>query len=389
MIKPKILVTAATGKTGAALVAELRRHDWPVRAVVRVDDSRAAKLRQMGAEIAVADMYDPEQLVTAAQGTQRAYYVPLMRPYMIHAASAFAVAAREAKLESIIQMSQWTSSASHPTALTRQTWLVDRLFSMIPGIAHTIFDPGMFADNFLRVIDFAALLGVFPVLMGDSRCAPISNEDMARAAAALLMDDPAKHVGKSYRPTGPELLSGNDMAQMIAQAVGHGVRPVKLPLWMFRKVARMQKVHPYEIAVLMQYIEDNKQGTFSFEGGVTDVMRELTGSPAESFEVTARRYAELPFARQTFSNRLKAFVNFSITPFYPGYDITRYERQLELPIPEQPLHCMEDTRWKEARALQMASQRSAEAAPYSMPVPIAESARLQATSLPNASVTLA
>src|SRR5664279_6307377 len=169
MIQPKILVTGATGKTGAALVAELRKHDWPVRAMVSREDERSVALRRLGAETVIADMYDPEQLYLAAKGTQRAYYLPLMRPYMIQAANAFAVAAREAKLEAILQMSQWLSSPSHPTAMTRQTWLIDRTFSMIPGIAHTIFNPGMFADNFLRVIDFAALLGIFPILMGESK----------------------------------------------------------------------------------------------------------------------------------------------------------------------------------------------------------------------------
>lgn len=354
--KPKILVTGATGKTGSRLVAELRQHDWPVRAMVSREDARSASLQKLGAEIVVADMYDPEQLTKAVKGTQRAYYLPLMRPYMIQAATAFAVAAREAKLESIVQMSQWTSSASHPTVMTRQTWLVDRLFSMIPGTAHIIFNPGMFADNFLRVMDFAALLGIFPMLMGDSKCAPISNEDMARAAAALLMDDPGKHTGKSYRPTGTELLSGKDMAQIIARVVGHPVVPVNLPIWMFRKVAQQQKIDPYQIALLIQYIEDNKQGAFSYQGGVTHVMEELTGSPAESFETSARREAALPYTRQTFANRLKAFVNFNLTPFYPGYNIDAYERKLELPVPPRPLRCMEDENWKESHAAQMALQ---------------------------------
>ena len=356
MTKPKILVTGATGRTGSTLVAELRKHDWPVRAMVSREDARSADLKKLGAEIVVADMYDPEQLFKAVKGTQRAYYLPLMRPYMIQAATAFAVAARDANLEVIVQMSQWTSSASHPTAMTRQTWLVDHTFSMIPGVAHIIFNPGMFADNFLRVIDFAALLGIFPVLMGDSKCAPISNEDMARCAAVLLMDDPAKHAGKSYRPTGTELLSGKDMAAIIAKVVGHGVIPVNLPIWMFRKVARQQKIDPYQIALLIQYIEDNKQGAFSYQGGVTRVMEELTGSPAESFETSARREAALPYARQTIANRLKAFVNFNLTPFYPGYNIAAYERKLELPVPPRPLRCMEDADWKKSRAAQMASQ---------------------------------
>lgn len=363
MRKPTILVTGATGKTGSALVAELRRHEWPVRAMVSREDARSAVLRKLGADVVVADMYDPEQLFLAIKGTQRSYYLPPMQPYMIHAANAFAVAASEARLESIVQMSQWTSCASHPAAMTRQTWLIDRVFSMIPGVAHVIFNPGMFADNFLRTIDFAALLGIFPTLMGESKCAPISNEDMAKCAAALLMDDPVKHAGKSYHPTGPELLSGQDMAQVIATVVGHRVMPLKLPLWMFRKVARMQKVDQYQIALLIQYVEDNKQGAFSYMGGITQVMRELTGSPAEPFELTARRYAAMPFARQTFGNRLKAFVNFNLTPLYPGYNIAAYERALQLPVPAKPLYCMEDERWKRSHADQMANEERAESTP--------------------------
>ena len=35
MSRPAILVTGATGKTGRAVVAQLREQDWPVRAVVR------------------------------------------------------------------------------------------------------------------------------------------------------------------------------------------------------------------------------------------------------------------------------------------------------------------------------------------------------------------
>lgn len=359
--KPKTLVTGATGKTGEAVVTELLKRGWPVRAMVSREDQRSGRLREMGAEIAIADMYDPQQLREALRGIQRAYYLPLMQPYMIQAANAFAVAAKEAKLEYIVQMSQWTSSDSHPTAMTRQTWLIDRIFSMIPGVAHTILNPGMFAYNFLIVIDFAALLGIFPILMGDSKCAPISNEDMGKAVAALLISGPDKHAGKSYRPTGPELLAGKDMAKIVAKAVGHGVMPVNLPLWMFRKVARRQKIDPYQIAALMQYIEDNKQGAFSFEGGVTKVMEELTGSPAESFETTARRYAAMPFAKQTMANRLRAFINFNITPFYPGYDIRGYERAWQLPFPKKPLYCMENERWRENHAAQMAEQGMASA----------------------------
>ena len=75
----------------------------------------------------------------------------------------------------------------------------------MPGVAHTIVSPGFFADAYLVTIGSAAHLGVFPWIYGNSRNAPPSNEDIARVAVAALMD-PARHAGKSYRPTGPELL---------------------------------------------------------------------------------------------------------------------------------------------------------------------------------------
>ena len=335
MQKPLILVTGATGKTGAAVVEQLLAKGYPVRASVRVLDARSESLERRGAEVVVADLFDPDQLRDAMRGVQRAYYLPPIHPYAIQSAVAFAVAAREAGLESIVQMSQWLSHRSHPALMTRQTWLMDQMFAQLPGITHTIINPGMFADNFLRVIDFAALLGLFPILMGDSQCAPVSNEDIARTAVAVL-EEPERHAGMTYRPTGPRLLSGKDMAKIAAKVVGHRVLPMKLPFWMFLKVAQQQGIDPYQVSVLRHYVEDNKNGGFSFEGGVTSVVENLTGTPAETFETTARRYAALPFARQTFGNRLKAFVNFNLTLLYPGYNLQRIDRRLGFPVPPNP-----------------------------------------------------
>jgi len=39
--------------------------------------------------------------------------------------------------------------------------------------------------------------------------APVANEDIARTAVAVLMA-PGRHDGKTYRPTGPQLLSAAD-----------------------------------------------------------------------------------------------------------------------------------------------------------------------------------
>src|SRR6266567_917802 len=158
MIKPRIAVTGATGKTGSVVVSELLRAGYPVRAIVHREDGRSARLKSQGAEIVAAEMSEIERLVDALVDVQRAYYCPPIDPYAIQGAIAFAIAAKEARLEHIVGLTQWLASPSHPSLMTRQLWLVDRLFSMTPGVTHTIVRPGIFADAYLATIGFAAHL---------------------------------------------------------------------------------------------------------------------------------------------------------------------------------------------------------------------------------------
>lgn len=77
-----------------------------------------------------------------------------------------------------------------------------------------------------------------------------------------------------------------------------------------------------------------------------DVVRELTGAPAQSFETTARRYAAMPFAKPTFGNKLKAFLNFNLSPFYFGYDLEKWDREMRFPVPPVPSLSIDDPRWR-------------------------------------------
>jgi NAD(P)H dehydrogenase (quinone) len=176
MKQPKILVTGATGRTGSAVVDQLLAKDVPVRALVHSKDARSAALERKGADTAVADMFDLDQLLAAMRGTRRAYHRPFYHPYMIQSATAFAVAAREAKLEAVVSLGQWLASPTHPSLTTRQRWFADQVFSMVPGVAHVRVSPGYFADSYLQVIDNAAHFGMFPTITGDGEDAPPSNE---------------------------------------------------------------------------------------------------------------------------------------------------------------------------------------------------------------------
>lgn len=372
MIKPRIIVTGATGKTGSVVVSELLKAGYPVRAMVHREDGRSAWLKAQGAEIAVADMSDVERVAEALEDVQRAYYCPPYDPYMIQGAVAFAVAAKEAQLEHIVGLTQWLASPSHPSLMTRQSWLVDRLFSMIPGVAHTIINPGFFADDYLATIGLAAHLGIFPWMYGNSRNAPPSNEDIARVAVTALMD-PARHAGKSYRPTGPELLGAEDMAAAIGRAVGRSVRVVPTPTWLFMKTVRMGGLPIDLISGIRYYIDDHKRGAFAVGAPTTDVL-DVTGRLAEDFETIARRYAALPGNQRTLGNWLREFARFMISPLSPGFNFDRYDRELRRPFPLHQEFATESKVWRREHVIAKHGQARA---PGSDNVPIPGTSRGQ------------
>jgi NAD(P)H dehydrogenase (quinone) len=342
-MKPRIVVTGATGKTGSVVVTELLKAGYPVRALVRREDGRSARLKAQGAEIAVAEMSDAERVGEALKDVQRAYYCPPTDPYMLQGAAAFAVGAKEAGLEHIVGLTQWLASPSHPSLMTRQHWLVDRLFSMMPGVGHTIVNPGFFADDYMVTMGVSANLGLLPWIFGDSRNAPPSNEDIARVAVAALID-PARHAGQTYRPTGPELMGAEKIAVAIGRAVGRSVKAVPTPAWLFMKAARMSG-YPIDVfSGIRYYIDDHKRGAFELGAPTTDVL-EVTGRPAEDFETIARRYAMLPHNRRSLGNWLRELAQFLVAPLSPGFDLDRYDRELRHPFPSAPQFATESKAW--------------------------------------------
>ncbi len=357
MIKPRIIVTGATGKTGSVVVKELLNAGYPVRAMVHREDGRSARLRAQGAEVRVSDLSDVERIADALRDVQRAYFCPPYDPYMIQGAAAFAIAAREARLEHIVGLSQWLASPSHPSLATRQNWLADRLFSMTPGVAHTIVNPGFFADTYLVTIGLATHFGVFPWMYGDSRNAPPSNEDIARVVVAAL-ENPARHAGKSYRPTGPEVLGAEDMAKAIGRAVGRPVRVVPTPVWLFLKTARMAGMPIELMSNVRYYIEDHKRGAFELGAPTSDVL-DVTGRPPEDFETIARRYAEWPGSQRTFSNWLRAAAQSLITPLSPGFNLNRYDRELRRPFSAEPQLAYDSRVWRREHAVVEAAKAAA------------------------------
>lgn len=292
MTNPKILVTGAAGRTGAPAVRHLLQAGYPVRAFVRRRSAPAIALEEEGAELFVGNLNDFRDLRRAMANVQRAYHCPPFAPHLLSGAMLFALAAEEAGLEAVALMSQWNVTPDHPSLISREHWIANHLYRWMPSVGVVHINPGLFAFTYLLGLPALFHFGMLMAPFGDGRNAPPSNEDVGRVAAAVLMD-PAPHIGKSYRPTGPALLAAQDIAEILGHVLGRTVRYRDVPVGLFARAALAQGFPLSEIAHLRHYAAEHRRDAFAV-GAPTPHVAVLTGREAEDFETIARRYIATP-----------------------------------------------------------------------------------------------
>jgi uncharacterized protein YbjT (DUF2867 family) len=349
--KPRILVTAAAGRIGSAVTRQLLEKGYPVTAFVRRDDQRSEALFEAGASIFVGDLIELDDLRQAMRGVQRAYFAAPWTPTQLHGAMNFAVAAEDAQLEVVAALTQWLAHPNHPSVATRQSYLTDRILSGMAKVDTVTVNTGWFADNYMGVLGTVAQLGIFPFRLGEGKTAPVSNEDIARVAVGALVD-PNPHIGKYYRPTGPELLDPYQLAAIFAKVLGRPVKYQDLSEKMFLKAVKsMDLAPPFLTSNLRHYVEDYRRGSFEV-GAPNDVVLEVGGSEPEDFATITRRYvAANPMTRPSVANKLRAVAQFMKILLTPAPDLSAYEEALNLPILRAPQFSVDDQSWRVTHAL--------------------------------------
>lgn len=346
-MKPRILVTSAAGHTGAATTHALLERGFRVRALVRRIDSRAARLRRAGAEIVTGELFDIRDLRTALDDVQRAYYCPPFAPNTLHGAALFAVAAEEARLDTVVALTAWNPHPTHPSIHQREHWLANNLHQWMPSVRVVHVNPGMFAFTYLFGLRAAAHLGQLMLPFGDGLNAPPSNEDIASVVASVL-SDPTPHIGNCYRPTGPALISAHDAAEILGKVLKRPVRYRDVSVRMFTKAARAQGFTPFEIAQIRHYAEEMRGGTYAL-GAPTDHVTQVTGCAAESFETTVRRYVQRPdlimpgLAVGTLASAVMLLLR---TLIMPAPNLDRWESERGYPLLADPVLAHDSDEWR-------------------------------------------
>lgn len=345
-MKPRVLVTSAAGHTGSVVATQLLEKGFPVRAFVRRHDARSERLKKAGAEIFVGDLFDMRDLREALIDVQRAYYCPPFAPNLLHGSMLFALAAEEARLEVVALMTAWNPHPTHPSIHQREHWLANNIYQWMPTVDVVYLNPGLFAFTYFFGLPSVVHFGRLMLPFGEGLNAPPSNEDIASVAAAVL-ERPAAHIGKNYRPTGPRLLSGHDVADVFGRILGRKVRHQDVPIWMFTKAAKALGFSNFEIAQIRHYAEEVRGGAYAISAP-TDHVEQVCGRPAESFEITARRYIERPelvfphFKVGTIFGALSLMLRTMLTR---APELDRWESERGYPLLAEPVLAPDSQEW--------------------------------------------
>lgn len=280
MTTPTILVTGAGGKTGSYVVKQLIEDDFPVRAFVRRRDEKAERLTSQGADVVVGDFLDIESLRPAMAGIQRAYFCYPPADRLLEATTNFAAVGKEVGLEAVVNMSQIIAREGHPSPLTHQHWLGEKVLEWADvGVTH--IRPTLFAEMTL-ILSGKTIASDGKILLpyGSGKHAPVAAEDIARVVVGALKN-PGPHAGKVYTVTGRKDMSQSEIASVFSTILAKPVEYVDIPLESWQKVMADLGHAPFLIEHLSRVSEDYKNGLFA---EVTDVVREVGGRQPQPIE---------------------------------------------------------------------------------------------------------
>jgi uncharacterized protein YbjT (DUF2867 family) len=187
----------------------------------------------------------------------------------------------------VTQMSITETSASPQHKLH---WLAEQVLAW-SGLPVVTVRPTVFLEGFFLRLAAAGVRDrdELALPLGDARTSPVSAVDVARAVAVIL-DDPAPHLGRVYNLTGYESAGLDHYARVFSEALGRTIRYRNVPLAAWVDQLRAFGVPPHLAGHLAVMAELHAQGRYD---RMTDDLFKLTGkTPTTLYDFVKGHAAE-------------------------------------------------------------------------------------------------
>ncbi|WP_019899673.1 SDR family oxidoreductase [Methylotenera mobilis] len=223
MTQETILIVGAAGNNGvAAIEALVNKNDRNIKVVAGVRSaSKATQLKERfpTIETAIFDLDEPATLKPAFAGVTKVYIIPgNVENRAEHAKNTVDAAVAAGTVNQIVLLS--VVGAEWEAILFAKQFRQAEKYLEASGLPWTHLRTIWFQDNFFGWAD-GVKSGKLYFGIRDGKLAPLNVQDIGEAAAVTLTT--AGHTNKAYNITGPELLSGSDIAAVFSRVTGHSV----------------------------------------------------------------------------------------------------------------------------------------------------------------------
>jgi len=281
-----VLVTGATGTVSTALLGALKgTPSLRVRALIR-DPAKAEGLKKDGVEVAHGDLEEPDTLAEAFDGVDILWLLTPASALEPSMGSNAVLAAKQAKVKHIVRNSAIKAGHDAPNRNGRLHALVEEAVKA-SGIPWTILRPHYYMQNLLSSAGSVASDGMLYMNMGQGRVGMIDGRDVG-VFAARVIEDPARHAGKTYTPTGPQATTMAEAAETLSSVLGKRVNYVALPPEAAQQAMLGFGLSRWFVGNVVDYGRVYSEGWGDF---VTSDFKDVTGKEARSFNQFATDFA--------------------------------------------------------------------------------------------------
>ena len=280
----RVLVTAANGRTGRAVVAALHRRGAAVRAMVRAPAHLAALPE--GVEGATGDLTDPASLRAAAEGCAAIVHIgPPLHPDEIALTTNALAAAQAAGVRRFVYY-----SVMHPLrqdVFHHRQKLAAEAHVVESGLDYTIVQPIRYMQHLEPIWAEVTGTGVHAMPFDvDRRFSVVDLHDVAEAVARIATSP--EHRWATYELAGPEPLSQRDMAATLGIVLGRGVVARKIDPETFRRQGEARGIPAERLDRMIGMNAHYDRHGFLGNAGILEW---LLGRPATRFADYAARLA--------------------------------------------------------------------------------------------------
>ncbi|OPB44742.1 hypothetical protein A0O28_0088800 [Trichoderma guizhouense] len=276
-------IVGAAGKVGYATSLALRDAGMPVKAILR-DESKAARLTEIGCEIAIADLLDSKALAKAIGDAHTVQIILPPSPQakdpaeeMRRGIESLASALEEARPKRVLAISDYGAHITNDIGMPTLCRTFEERLSKL-DCNKVFLRSAEHMQGWGRAIPRAIESGTLPSFHDplDMVFPTVSAPNVGVIAAEVLLRPPSDKIVEIVHAEGPRRYSANDVAAVLSQLLGRTINAEAVPRSQWK--GAFESVMSPSLAELLIKANDaqNKGGLVDVEPDAKEVRYGIT-----------------------------------------------------------------------------------------------------------------